>query len=279
MVWDGTGYVNESKNQKDNVEKSFVPIIYPMNTCAALVGGIQDNKWISADLFEQLSGNSETDKREFCQRIVGGEKYKFYSIDKEIGEFEGQKVVEENGPGEWFSVGYTPTLENGLEAIGICGDWNALPRIPTIQKENTEQYESAVNDVLTDRGLGSVPAVIKQAISVDLDGNGTEEVLINATNIDYSKNKFAEENTYSFIILQENVGGKDKSFVITENYYKETNENEPVLYNTVPFIVDANGDGKMEVVTKSEYYEGFSLNFYEMNNGEALHVITFGLGA
>jgi len=66
--------------------------------------------------------------------------------------------------------------------IGLDAPWNALPRKPMIADTTQPAYVEAVRDFLKSHGIADPKVRITRILRIDLEGDGEDEVLINATN-------------------------------------------------------------------------------------------------
>ena len=161
--------------------------------------------------------------------------------------------------------------------IGLDAPWNALPRKPTIADTRQSVYVDAVRDFLKVRRIGDPKVRITRILRIDLDGDGEEEVLISATNY-FTGDKsnvhpaapFPEApihappgGSYSIVILRHVVDGNIQTKLVAGEVYAKPDESvAPNVYN-LSAVFDLNGDGKLEVIVHSFYYEGCQTTIYQ----------------
>jgi hypothetical protein len=247
------------------VAADFAPIVWPETEY--LVGGRAGGKWL--------------DSQEAARLVKGGEMFRLFSFAEEIGRAKGgkPKSAEEPCPD-------TQVVELSLKAadavIAIAASWNPMPRKPRDAATTQPVYIEAVRDFLGTKGLSGVDVKITRIVRVDLDGDGEDEVLISATNYG-GKTGVPSAKTpdggYSFVLLRRVVGRKvDTQLVEGEFYPKGKEFHAPNAYQIVA-VLDLDGDGKLEVLVRSDYYEGGALTVYTFEGGEPKDVITTGCGA
>ncbi len=241
-----------------------------------LLGGYShDNGWITAE--------------DLADSIKGGEVYNCYAFDKMAGKGTGSSV-ELIEPCDTVSV--TVSCENDY-LVAVSGEWNALPRVPISQGTDNEIYKKVIKDFLAENGLADTEAVIRQNYRIDIDGDGVDEVLIWASNMDFDYiDIMGKKGQYSIILLRRLVDGEVKNIpvtceIYTEDYSEDYNDD---FYTSPDFtlalayidkiraIADVNGDGKMEVIVDSRYYEGHFVVVYELQNDKLVLVISNGWG-
>ena len=214
-----------------------------------------------------------------ARHLKGGEQYRVYSVTECLGTCVGGKVHVEP-PGDTQCVDLKPSHLGEPEILGICGDWDALPRKPKIQSTSQKVYQDAVGAVLDSKGLSGAKVNVTQVIRVDLDGDGQEEVLVSAkTPRRNYPEPDSQKNDYSLVLLRKIVAGKTKTFVLCGEYYpKFVSFNAPNVYK-VAAVLDFNGDGVMEVAVSWSYYEGGGIDIYSVQNGKVDQVLSGGSGA
>jgi len=191
--------------------------------------------------------------------------YRVYGLTQSFGEAKGgkPKPSEEDVCSDVLTVPLSPKPEKG--AIGLAAPWNALPRKPQVIDPTQKVYVDAVRDFLKTKGIKQPKVKIENILRVDLDGDGEEEVLISATNYLDKENRVpmrSPAGSYSMALLRRVVAGKVETQLVEGEFYpKATGYNAPNAYKVVA-VLDLDGDGKMEVVVASNYYEGEAVTIY-----------------
>jgi FG-GAP repeat len=123
-----------------------------------------------------------------------------------------------------------------------------------------------------------------------LDGDGEEEVLISATNYfrkDESVPIRSPAASYSMVLLRRVVAGKVETQLIVGEFYpkaypkaaqEEGRFNAPNAYEVIATL-DLDGDGKMEIVVGSNYYEGEEITIYRCGPKKCEALLSVGCGA
>ena len=240
-----------------------------------LFGVTVDGKWIKANEAAKAIGDETT--------------YRVYGLTQPLGEAKGGKPkAVEDVCTDTLSVSLSPKPEQGL--IAVAAPWNALPRKPRIADTTQQVYVDAVRDFLKTKGIEQPKVKIDNIHRVDLDGNGEDEVLISATNY-FSKDARvpmrSPAGSYSMVLLRHVVAGKVETQLIVGEFYpkaypkaaqEEGRFNAPNAYKVIAML-DLDGDGKMEIVVGSHYYEGEETTIYRCDPQkiEALLSISCGV--
>jgi hypothetical protein len=237
-----------------------------------LFGASKDGKWIKPD--------------ESMKALPDETSYQIYGLTESFGRAKGDKPkpLEEDVCPDVFTVSLSPKPEKGV--IALAASWNALPRKVQILDVTQQVYIDAVRDFLKTRQIKEPKVKIEKILRVDLDGDGEEEVLISATNY------FQEEGapmrspagSYSMVLLRRVVAGKVDTQLIEGEFYPkafkaEANAsfNAPNTYKVIA-VMDLDGDGKMEVVVGSQYYEGGATTIYRCGPKKAEALLSVACG-
>ena len=202
-----------------------------------------------------------------------------------LGDAKGDKPKPADGPcEETLAVSLSPKPENGV--IAIAAPWNALPRKPQVTDPTQKTYVDAVRDFLKTKGIEQPKVKIESILRVDLDGDGEEEVLISATNY-FSKDDRvpmrSPAGSYSMVLLRRVVVGKVETQLVEGEFHpkayvrKEDSFDAPNAYKVIATL-DLDGDGKMEVVVDSSYYEGEATTIYRCDPKKVEAVLSVGCG-
>jgi FG-GAP repeat len=220
-----------------------------------LFGATADGKWIKAD--------------EAAKSLPDETTYRIYGLTQAFGEAKAGKAEAEGVPcEETLSVSFSPKPEKGV--IALAASWNALPRKPQVIDPTQKVYVDAVHDFLKTKGIEEPKVKIDNILRVDLDGDGEDEVLISATNY-FSKDKSvpmrSPAGSYSMVLLRRVVAGKVETQLVEGEFHpkayvrKEDSFDAPNAYKVIA-VLDLDGDGKLEVVVASQYYEGEATTIY-----------------
>jgi hypothetical protein len=198
---------------------------------------------------------------------------KIYGLTQSFGEAKGgkPKPAEEEVCSDVLTVSLSPNPDKG--AIALAAPWNALPRKVQILDASQQVYVDAARDFLRTKGIDKPKVKLESILRVDLDGDGEEEVLISATNY-FEKYEGAPmrspAGSYSMVLLRRLVAGKVETQLVEGEFYSKAYQNgtdddasfnAPNVYKVIA-VLDLDGDGKMEVVVASQYYEGGATTIY-----------------
>jgi len=212
-----------------------------------------------------------------------GTSVRLFSLTRELGIVKAgaPKPAGEPLPDVWT----VPLTDAPHEAvIGVVASWDPLPRKPKLADPTQPAYVEAVRKYLQSRGIVKPDVKITKIVRIDLDGDGTDEVLISATNYfekggDSDIPNGAPAGSYSCILLRrETKGGVETQLLAGDFYPKKQTFNAPQRHEIVA-VLDLTGDHKMEVVLHSSYYEGGWTAVYECARGKVKKVLEAGGGA
>jgi hypothetical protein len=214
-------------------------------------GASANGKWIKADRATKSVGNNTT--------------YQVYSLTKQVGQITGgkPKFVDEPCP-DTLTVPLSSKPKDGV--IGLAAFWNALPRKPVIADTTQPVYVQAVRDFLKSRGIADPKVRIKRILRIDLEGDGEDEALIEATNYFSERDEVPmdapKRGSYSIVILRRVTAGKVRTQVVAGEVYPNPDESVAPNVYKIAAVLDMNGDGKLEVIVHSFYYEGGQTTIY-----------------
>jgi hypothetical protein len=232
-----------------------------------LIGAVDSGKWLEAAA---------------AIKSIKPTTLPVYGVSGEVGKVKVLKVDAEGEPcPDTPIVKLEPErMERG--AIAFSASWNPLPRKPKSLDVTQKVYVDLVREFLREHGLADPKVHITQIVRVDLEGDGEEEVLISATHYQeshYQAPMASGKNTYSFVMLRRVVGGKVKTELVAGEFYpKATTYNAPNTYE-IGALLDLNGDGKIDIVVRSAYYEGDEVTIYECGKSGLKKVLSIGCGA
>lgn len=235
-------------------------------TSSLLAGNWADGPLITTD-FGALGWWDGTDwldaETQGALPVVGGEDYQTIVLESRGLTTAGpQTIVCE--PLELLGVQIAdPGLLGefpGPFGVAVSAPWALQPHL---FEEITDEgnYATLAAEILADRGLDVANPVIKQLIRTDLEGDGVNEVLVVAEEV--TPGFLMEVGDYSLLFMRRVIEGGVVVTAILEETVVQDEDQEYSGAHTVGTVADLNGDGKMEIVTNSAYFEGFSVSVWE----------------
>ncbi|MES2598981.1 MAG: hypothetical protein V4662_26865 [Verrucomicrobiota bacterium] len=233
-----------------------------------VIGGHSDGKWLDT----QKAGRA----------VKPGTPFRIFNLNGEGGKLTAKKAapMEDVCLDVWMTEVEPETEKQG---IAICASWNPMPRPVKASSNTLEVYVKAVSDILISQGIRRPTVKILQHLRTDLDGDGNEEVLLSATHYKTSEGlgdipTSASAGNYSFVALRRVIDGKVSTQILDGEFYETSKEFNAPNMHEVSAILDLDGDGKMEVILSSEYYEGGATTVWQFGPKEAAKVLEIACG-
>lgn len=247
-----------------SAQTKIVPVVDMRHS--VLLGGVENGKWIKPDKVIPTL-NTQT---EFVIAGLKGVEEGGVTVGKKRGE-------EDVCDSDYQTFEFDLESENGI-GIGSNAKWNFIPRVPREISTTSKEYTNTVSAFLKTNKITKSPVKISQAFRVDLDGDGTEEVILSATY--YKKGIYEGQNAgdYSFVLLRKIIKGKVQNILISGEFFIKKGEYSPPNKYEITGIADLNGDSKMEIVVDSAYYEGATQTVYEIKGNKPAAVLEVGCG-
>lgn len=168
-----------------------------------------------------------------------------------------------------IQLGYSDNYPDyGYPEFGVISDWNPVPRTWVDVSPLPDVYLQTIESALSNAGLDPATAVVDQAIRVDLEGDGVDEVLISA-NDTYDYGTGATPEAYSVVLLRKVINEQVETAILFANYGEPGEELSAYFARSrIAGFADLNGDGKLEVITQEDYYEGGAIIAWEYVNDD-----------
>jgi hypothetical protein len=195
--------------------------------------------------------------------LEGGETYVLVRASPPTARVEvgsapvpGCDVVQ---PPPWFVEidGLGPPV--GLEPppVAVTGVQVPVPREAEEIGASAAHVEAA-SLALAGTGIEDPSPDLAQVLRVDFEGDGVDEVLLVAERLSDPVGLYAQVGDYSVLLLRQVIDGQAVTSVVDASHARPVSDGEtPFVYVTrVAAVADFNGDGVMELATRSRYYEG-----------------------
>ncbi len=230
-----------------------------------LMGGVQNGQFIDADTA--------------APQLRGGEVVRWLTLEGQQGRAQSQLPYSPDDVCDWMHITDAAPIPQGpITAVGVGGNWDAMPGI-VLNSPESVTYRTATAQAMRELGF-NVPDQVRltQVIRVDIDGDGTDEVLVTASNRDLRNQTRVQAGDHSMILLRRVVNGEVITTVIDGEYHEVEREFAAPLEFMVHAVADLNGDGDMEVVLSVDYYEGMAIEVHDVINGQSEIVMGCGCG-
>lgn len=167
------------------------------------------------------------------------------------------------------------TLTNDMVALtgSKAQSTRFLPKTLQIRPADYKPAVEIVDAYLRGEGLKDPVVKIKQAIEVDLDGDGSLELVINAVNSERGDTKKGE---YAAILVKSKTAD---TIALSANISLEDADSPSVLWeNIIVSIVDMDLDGLFEIVLYGWFLEGDGWEVYEFDGSVRKPALICGCG-
>jgi hypothetical protein len=177
-----------------------------------------------------------------------------------------------------FTVELQPHIDRP-KTIGIgSGAAHALQPRPVTQLDLTSaDYDDAITNALHGLGLSNAIISLVQGFQTDIDGDGTQEVVLTAEHrADGAEHvtASAKAGDYSAVMIVKD--GKATT-IAYDIQTKDVEFGAPLEFRVVG-VADLNGDSRMDLAVSSSYYEGAATTIYDLLPEGSREVISTGCG-
>ena len=233
------------------------PAVHPIIVGDTLLGSWQAGTWIDAATTASW--------------LAGGETYQLYGLTSWLGTAVGGRPVPPLlAVCPEYSVKLHPAPAD-VPHLGVAGDWNAQPRPVQELSTAAPTYRQAVADFLRAQGIQQPDVRLTKVVRTDLEGDGVDEVLIEATRHEQGWTA-VKAGDYSIVVLRKVVDNRVQTIPIATVVYPQDRPIGEIAEHTLIGILDLNGDGTMEIVVGSADFEGGSTTVFEAI-GNQVHTV------
>ena len=239
----------------------FSPVLFGKKydkTVFLLLGGVGRGVWFTPD----MSALRFADKATYSlHTLTQANKY----------FFQGQAPKSSMTCSSFF-IGTDADLDE-IGMVAVLDGWDITKRDVTELPAKNQFYQQVVLDWLIAEGVSSPEIGSLQIFSVDLEGDGADEIFISATHLDGSQHT-TKAGDYSVVLMRKVVGNDAVTIQLVADIYssKELEITFPRTYSLVNFI-DLNQDGVLEVVAGIEKWEGFGGIIYQVNGQDVIQAL------
>ncbi|MBK9924033.1 MAG: hypothetical protein IPP66_01965 [Anaerolineales bacterium] len=227
-----------------------------------LLGGTENGEWLSPE--------------STVSRLSGGETYQGFMDTGPTGTIKGN-LPKLNPPCRQYQV-ETDSYPAGGRAVAITGGWNAVPRTPQDISNNQDLYVEEIRQWLIGKGFSEPTIKINQILRVDMEGDGTDEVLISASNFVEPTGHTVQLGDYSLVVMRKVTGNTVETLPVVGDYYDQYVENQfPLTYRSL-FVADLNDDGILEILVGATRWEGNGVLAYEVKGTEIHEIYNLSCG-
>jgi hypothetical protein len=152
-------------------------------------------------------------------------------------------------------------------AIAVTGVPDPRPRPVTVLDPASEAYRDAAEPVLEQIGVSDDDPDIVQLVRTDLEGDGVDEVFGVVERLSNPENLNGRPGDYSAAFLRRVNRDDTVETVVIDFHMHDGEQNVYVNVFRISALVDANGDGAMELALSGRYYEGVSMTLYDLGAG------------
>ena len=220
-----------------------------------LIGKYADKKWSMVEGSDTYKGVIKLTSVEFDR----------------LGKTFSGKGIGPNGQGDNF-VDMEP-FQPGIIVHGLSPKF---PRKAVAIGKKNPTYLAVVQEAIK-KGGSTGKANIEAAYSVDLDGDGTKEILLEARTpgITLRDTYNGTIKNYTCVLLRCIKNGKP----VTEVLEFSASKQGPTSFSYIRSIVDLDSDGRMEIVIGSDYYEGYGSAIFGYQKGVLKKIAENSAGA
>jgi hypothetical protein len=162
----------------------------------------------------------------------------------------------------------------GPVGVAVSAPWTLQPHLFE-EIDDDGSYAGFARQLLSDRGLDVANPVIKQLFRTDLEGDGVNEVLVVAEEV--PSNFIMEPGDYSIAFMRKVIEGEVQTAVLHETVAQD-DEDTFAGAHSFGTVADLNDDGRMELITNSAFFEGFTVTVWEYVNDDLGPVSVLDIG-
>ncbi len=216
--------------------------------------------------------------------VSGGEAYQVVRLDEPIISTTGSEARPSCEPLDLISVEFDPPIPGDyleVDALAVQTGAALRPHPVEMLGLSIPAYIQATSELLETR-VDGIPIInLTQVIRTDLEGDGSDEVIVAATTIpdDLISSQVGD---YSIVYLRKVIEGEVQTAILGESIVDNLdNLFQDLAVFEIAAVSDLNGDGQMEIVVNGRVWEGAFLQAWEYINDDLgpVEVLSCGCGS
>ena len=236
---------------------------------AQLLGAVAGGRWLTvAQTAPRLKG-----KERYLRRSLGGRPV---TVLGKTARSYGEPCADA------YEVPVSPANVSNQFQVFTVAALKSQPRPVTALPTSNETYRQIVRAELIKRGIPDPQVELIGLTRTDLDGDGTQEVILEATHYADRDGIYpptiGQPGDYSIVLLRHVVRGQVLTVTLGADIAPQTpvgpedNMSTRPLANVIRLagVADLNGDGRMELILFGAYYEGSSFAVNEWTPARGL---------
>lgn len=139
-------------------------------------------------------------------------------------------------------------------------------------------YRKVVRDFLDEAGLKGAKVRLSKVVRADIDGDGTDEVIIEASSrgdLDRVSSMDTGKDDYSLVLLRHVAKGGAKGAALE---FISGRRGDTLELKQLRGLADLDGDGRMEIVTTGKGYEWNNARLWSFQRGRPRKLLENGEG-
>jgi hypothetical protein len=210
--------------------------------------------------------------------MAGGEGYTLYMADGSSSAATGTQPGSILEPCELtLKVQLSPAATAG---VAVGAGLNVRPQPVTAGRLDDPKLIASVAALLKSKGIAAPEVQITNVLLGDLDGDGNEEAVVAATRLKPvdggGVSPDATAGDYSLVAV---IAAGREPVLVDGQFFPKAAEFSAPLQQRLLDLLDLNGDGRLDVVVASQYYEGNAVSIYTIADGKATESLVTGCGA
>lgn len=237
-------------------------LVYPPNESrsALLLGGTRNGNWLDAGATAAF--------------LTGGETYAVYQGGRLLTNAQGGSPHQRPPSCPAMEQVSLSTGDPLASAVALSASWNALPRRPAEIAPDNELYRQAVFEMLRENGIREPDVRLARVLKIDLEGDGTDEIIIAASRFADASGQDAAAGDHSVVLLRKVSGSGVISIPLAAAYYYRPQASAFPPRYLLTDVLDLNGDGRMEIVISIGGKDQLGAQAFEIDATTARQVLS-----